>query len=57
MVRMDKDRTANQVMNWISEWKRRRERSRKSWSETSKDDLMCLGCNGTGPDDPGDGHR
>jgi len=40
--RMDKDRRANQVLHWVPEGSKRRERPRKNWTETVKNDLRGL---------------
>ena len=42
MWRMDKDRRANQVLNWIPEGRKRKGRPRKNWAETVKSDLRGL---------------
>src|SRR6218665_1380723 len=34
--RMDKDRTANQILHWVPDGRKRQGRSRKNWMETIK---------------------
>ena len=40
--RMDKDRRANHILHWVPEGRKRRERPRKNWTETVKNDLRGL---------------
>src|SRR6218665_1559346 len=37
--RLDKDRRANQALHWVPEGRKRKERVRKNWTETIKNDL------------------
>ena len=40
--RMDKDRSASQVLHWVPERRKRRGRPRKNWTDTAKNDLRGL---------------